>query len=106
MTKMRERLQPERRARWSWIKAVLPWLLVAILLVIPLYALAAAFAIRTGVFNLEDKTISNEETRALWAFIAAGLGTAVTLVGASIYKVSQQSDAYSSTGGPGQAAVN
>jgi hypothetical protein len=71
----------ERRAGWDRAKAALPWLALAVLLVIPLYALAISFAIRSGIFKLNDKSISNEEFRALWAFIAAGVGTAATIIG-------------------------
>jgi hypothetical protein len=43
--------------------------------------MSIAFAVRTGVFDLTDKTISDEELKALWAFIATGLGTAATIIG-------------------------
>jgi hypothetical protein len=71
----------QARAGWDRTKAALPWLALVLLLLVPLYALAISFAIRSGVFNLSDRSISNEEFKALWAFIAAGVGTAATIIG-------------------------
>ena len=63
------------------IKVAAPWLALTVLLLIPLYVLAISFVIRSGIFDMSDKDISNEEFRALWAFIAAGIGTAATIIG-------------------------
>jgi hypothetical protein len=64
--------------RW---KLAAPWLSLIVLLLIPLYAVSAALIIRSGLFNLQDRSISGEEIKALWAFIAAGLATGGTVVG-------------------------
>jgi hypothetical protein len=65
----------------SKLKASMPWLTLFAFLLLPLYAISAAFVIRSGVFNLEDRSISPDEYKALWAFIASGLATAATVVG-------------------------
>jgi hypothetical protein len=70
-----------RRPGWDRAKALVPWLALAVLLVVPLYALAISFVVRSGIFDLRDRTISDEEFRTLWAFIAAGVGTAATIIG-------------------------
>jgi hypothetical protein len=64
--------------RW---KLAAPWLSLIILLLVPLYAVSAALIIRSGLFNLQDRSISEAEIKALWAFIAAGLATGGTVVG-------------------------
>jgi hypothetical protein len=48
---------------------------------LPLYAISAAFAVRSGIFDLSDKNVSAEEYKALWAFLASGFATAITLIG-------------------------
>jgi hypothetical protein len=37
--------------------------------------------IRSGVFDLKERDISADEYKAVWAFIAAGVGTVATIVG-------------------------
>lgn len=61
--------------------ALILWLVFFLLLVLPLYAISVSFAIRSGLFNLRGRSISSDEYKALWAFIAAGLGTSATIVG-------------------------
>jgi hypothetical protein len=67
--------------RFHWLKATGPWLLLFLCVLVPLYTISAVFAIRTGVFNLADRTISGDEYKAVWAFIASGFATSVTIVG-------------------------
>ena len=62
-------------------KGRIPWFLVFILVLLPLYAATAAFTIRSGIFDLADKTITGDEYKAFWAFVASGFATAVSLVG-------------------------
>lgn len=71
----------DSRQRRLRLGGFLPWVALTILLVVPLYAVSAAFAIRSGVFDLKDKQISPDEYKALWAFIASGLATTATIVG-------------------------
>ena len=65
----------------SRLKSLLPWAVFALLLVFPIYAISIAFMIRSGIFDLTDHSISADEYKALWAFIASGLATAATIVG-------------------------
>jgi|SRR5215211_1137088 len=58
-----------------------PWLALVVLLLVPLYAVSTALVIRSGLFDPQDRSISDEEIKALWAFIAAGLATGGTVVG-------------------------
>jgi hypothetical protein len=66
---------------WKWLKAVGPGIALFLFLLVPLYAVSIAFGIRTGIFDLRDRTIGDEEFKALWAFIASGLATAATIIG-------------------------
>jgi hypothetical protein len=76
----------QRKSGWNRARAAAPWLALAVLLIIPLYALTISFAIRSGIFDFSDRDISNEEFRGLWAFIAAGIGTAATIIGVLLTK--------------------
>jgi hypothetical protein len=78
---MKDNDTPRLKSGSDRAKAVAPWLALAVLLLIPLYALAISFVIRSGIFDMRDKDISDEEFKALWAFIAAGIGTAATIIG-------------------------
>lgn len=75
-------VQPQKgsKVRFS-LKAALPWILLSLLLLVPLYAVSVAFAIRSGVFNLSNTTISAEEYQAFWTFVASGLATGASVVG-------------------------
>jgi hypothetical protein len=63
------------------LRSAAPWVLVIAFFLLPLYAITAAFTIRSGIFDLRDRTIGPDEYKALWAFIASGLGTAATIIG-------------------------
>jgi hypothetical protein len=63
------------------LKAFAPWLGLVIFLLVPLYLVSASFAIRTGVFDLGDKSISNEEIQAVWTLVASGLATGASIIG-------------------------
>jgi hypothetical protein len=72
------------------LKAALPWVLLSVLVLIPLYAISAAVAIRSGLFNLDNKEISGEEYKALWALVGSGLATAATVIGLLITRTNNQ----------------
>jgi hypothetical protein len=58
------------------------WLAFGLFFVLPLYVLAVIVAIRTGVFHLAGRSaLSSTAVTAVWAFLAAGLGTLATAVG-------------------------
>jgi len=57
------------------------WLILSLFFLLPLYALPVAFAYRSGVFNLQDKSISSDEFKAIWVFIGSGLATGATIIG-------------------------
>jgi hypothetical protein len=78
------------RLKRADIKQAVPWILLGVFLLAPLYTITTAFAIRSGVFNLSDTTITKEETQALWAFVASGLATAATLIGLLITRSHNQ----------------
>jgi hypothetical protein len=62
-------------------KGRMPWFIVFVFVLLPLYAATAAFAIRSGIFDLADRSITSDEYKAFWAFLASGFATAVSLVG-------------------------
>jgi hypothetical protein len=62
-------------------RAAMPWILLSVLLLLPLYTVSAAFAIRSGILDLNDRSIDADEYKALWAFIGSGLATAASIVG-------------------------
>jgi hypothetical protein len=57
------------------------WWGILLLIVLPLYAIAAALVLRSHVFAPNQQVLSTEDVRALWAFIASGIGASITLVG-------------------------
>jgi hypothetical protein len=46
-----------------------------------MYAISAAIVIKSGLFELQGNELTDAQYKALWAFIASGLGTAVTIFG-------------------------
>jgi len=69
-----------RRMR-KWLRGVAPWAALFLFVLVPLYVVTTFFGIRTGILDLNDRTISNEELKALWTFIASGFATAATIIG-------------------------
>jgi hypothetical protein len=67
--------------RLSSVKTAVPWICLFLFVLLPLYSISTIFALRTGVFDLQDSTINSDEYKAIWAFIASGFATAVTLIG-------------------------
>ena len=63
------------------VRRAAPWIALSILLLLPLYVLSTAFAIRSGVLDLNRKSITADEYKAMWAFLASGLATAATIIG-------------------------
>lgn len=59
----------------------LPWVAVATLVVLPLFALAAIFSIRAGIWSVDGEVTAGQVT-AVFAFLGVGLTATVTLVGA------------------------
>jgi hypothetical protein len=66
---------------WRRLSATGPWLALILLVLIPLYAISAAFAIRSDLFDLSRTQITDEEYKAIWPLIASGLATSATVVG-------------------------
>jgi hypothetical protein len=65
-----------RKAKATW-----PWLVLALFLLLPIYAISASLAVRSGLFDLRDRTVSDREIQAIWTLVASGIATAVTLIG-------------------------
>jgi hypothetical protein len=65
----------------SGLKRAIPWLLLFLGVLLPLYAVSVAFAIRSGLFDLQNRSIGADEYKAIWTFIASGFATAITIVG-------------------------
>jgi hypothetical protein len=63
------------------LKRAAPWLIFSVLLLLPLYVLSTVFAIRSGVLDLNRRSITADEYKAIWAFLASGLATAATIIG-------------------------
>jgi hypothetical protein len=63
------------------LRAAGPWVGLLLLLLLPIYVISAVFAIRSGLFDLRDRTISDSEIQAVWTLVASGIATAVTLIG-------------------------
>jgi hypothetical protein len=57
------------------------WWGILFLIVVPLYAIAVALVVRSGLFAPNRTALSAEDVRALWAFIGSGVAASVTLVG-------------------------
>lgn len=57
------------------------WWAILILIVLPLYAIAASLVIRSHVFAFGGGPLSKEDVQALWAFVASGITASLTLVG-------------------------
>jgi hypothetical protein len=64
------------------VKLVVPWLAFLVLFILPLYLITATILIRMDFFKFDNKTLGDEQIKALWAFVATGLGTAATITGA------------------------
>lgn len=62
------------------------WLVLVAFLLVPLYAVSVAVAIRSDLFDLEKGPIGDKEITAIWAFIASGLATGGTIVGLLLTK--------------------
>lgn len=67
--------------RASRLASILLWLSVVLFVILPLYAVAVTLAIRSNVFNWTDKSLSPDEYKALWTFLASGLTAVVTSIG-------------------------
>ena len=74
----------------SRIKELLPWIALTLFVILPLYSITVAFAVRTGVFNLKDRSITADEYEALWAFIASGIATTATVIGLLLTRTHNQ----------------
>jgi hypothetical protein len=71
-------------------KARIPWILILLFVLLPLYGATAAFTIRSGIFDLTDRSITADEYKAFWAFLASGFATAVTLVGLMLTRAANE----------------
>jgi hypothetical protein len=65
----------------SNLKAAAPWLVLLCFLLIPIYGMSVVAVLRSGLFDLSAGHMNDEQFKAVWAFIASGLGTAVTIIG-------------------------
>jgi hypothetical protein len=63
------------------MKKSAPWLAVFLFLFLPMYTITAAVVIRSGVFDFNGKPLNADQYKAFWAFIAAALGSAATVLG-------------------------
>jgi predicted membrane-bound mannosyltransferase len=68
------------------LRRAAPWIALSVLLLLPLYVLSTAFAIRSGVLDLGKRNITADEYKAMWAFFASGLATAATIIGLLLTK--------------------
>jgi hypothetical protein len=59
--------------RWVWSAFFL-------LVLLPLYGIATVVCIRSDLFRLNGASLSNDQFKAIWAFLAAGLATAATVL--------------------------
>jgi hypothetical protein len=57
-----------------------------VFLVLPLYALTAVLVIRSDVLSVSSGDLTDEQLKAMWTFIASGLATAATVLGAILTK--------------------
>src|SRR5688572_24938796 len=81
MTDLTGPLDARRRAPRG--KLSIAWIAFFIFLVLPLYVIATIVAIRSDLFA-SSRGLSDEQLRALWTFIGAGLAAAATVLGAII----------------------
>ena len=64
----------------------LTWLAFFLLVVLPLYAIAVGACIRSGLFRFNGASFNNDQLKAIWTFLAAGLATGATVLGALLTK--------------------
>jgi hypothetical protein len=65
--------------RWIWVA-------YAVLVALPVYAIAVAMCIRSGIFAADPQPLNDEQFKALWTFVAAALATSATILGALLTK--------------------
>jgi hypothetical protein len=65
--------------RWIWVAFFL-------LVVLPLYAIATAVFIRARLFSFNNEALNNDQLKAVWTFLAAGLAAGATVLGALLTK--------------------
>ena len=70
------------------LKSPLFWGSVAfvVLVVLPLYVALTVVVIRTKLFDLDGAAFTDEQYKAIWAFLGVALGTAATIMGAILTK--------------------
>jgi len=70
------------RARvWIMLKSALPWLVLLVLVIVPVYFAGTIAALKSGLLDFDQKTITNDQYKAVLVFIASGLGAAITATG-------------------------
>lgn len=72
--------QPIKRNR-RWI-----WVIFFLFVVLPLYVIAITVFVRSGLFRLKGGSLSNDQLKAVWTFLAAGLAASATILGALLTK--------------------
>lgn len=70
------------------VKSWVFWASVAfvVLIVLPLYAAVVVVAVRTNLFDLSGGEFTDEQYKAIWAFLGVALGTAATIMGSILTK--------------------
>jgi len=69
----------KQNMRWMWVTFLL-------FVVLPLYAIAASLLIRSGLFRHNGGSVSNDQLKAAWTFLAAGVAAGATILGALLTK--------------------
>jgi hypothetical protein len=60
----------------------LPWIVLLILFILPLYALVGIALVRSGILSVRQTAVTEEQFKAIWTLIGALVAVAATLVGA------------------------
>ena len=60
----------------------LPWIVLLILFILPIYALVGIALVRSGILSVRRTAVTDEQFKAIWTLIGALVAAAATLVGA------------------------
>ena len=69
----------KQNVRWVWVTFF-------VFVALPLYAIAITLLIRSGLFTLNGGSLSNDQLKAVWTFLAAGVAASATILGALLTK--------------------
>ena len=55
-------------------------------MILPIYVIATTLFVRSGLFRLHGGSLTNDQLKAVWTFLAAGLAASATILEALLTK--------------------